>query len=92
MSIPQTIVLAALAEGTTDYSIMITGGDCGGGMEEILFGPTAVLILIPQPIVVAVGFGLWALRWASTAASGASGASRSPGTYRTTKPTDDAGR
>lgn len=41
---------------------MIMGGDCVGGMEEILFGPaTAVLTLIPQPIVVAVGFGLWAL-------------------------------
>ncbi|MBT2224573.1 hypothetical protein [Nonomuraea sp. NEAU-A123] len=62
VSIPQTMFLTALADGSIEYSIMIMDGDCVGGMGEILYGPaTAVLILIPQPIVVAVGFGLWAL-------------------------------
>ncbi|MFG1689809.1 hypothetical protein ACGFNP_57355 [Nonomuraea sp. NPDC049269] len=62
VSIPQAMLLASLADGTTEYSIMIMDGGCFGAMEEILFGhATAVLILIPQPIVVTVGFGLWAL-------------------------------
>ncbi|HUR02307.1 MAG TPA: hypothetical protein VM347_07205 [Nonomuraea sp.] len=62
VSIPQAMVLAAIADGSTEFSIMIMDGDCLGGMEEILSWPaTAVLILIPQPIVLAVGFGLWAL-------------------------------
>ncbi|WP_431927335.1 hypothetical protein [Nonomuraea jabiensis] len=60
VSIPQTMFLATLFGGTTEYSIMIMNGDCFGGGEEIMYA-AAVLILIPQPIVVAVGFGLWAL-------------------------------
>jgi hypothetical protein len=62
VSIPQTMFLATLTDGTAEYSMLILDGSCFGGMEEILFGPaTAVLILIPQPVIVAVGFGLWAL-------------------------------
>jgi hypothetical protein len=62
VSIPQAMFLATLADGTAEYSIMVMDGSCVGGLEEVLFGPvTAVLILIPQPIVVVVGFGLWAL-------------------------------
>jgi hypothetical protein len=62
VSIPQAMVLVATADGTAEYGIMIFDGNCAGGLGEILFGPaTAVLILIPQPIAVAVGFGLWAL-------------------------------
>lgn len=60
VSIPLAMLLAPLAGETMEYSIMIMNGDCFGGTEEIMFA-TAVLILIPQPIVVAVGFGLWAL-------------------------------
>ncbi|MFI9836290.1 hypothetical protein ACIHFD_04615 [Nonomuraea sp. NPDC051941] len=62
MSIPQAMLLVNLSDGTTEYSITIMDGSCVGGMEETLFGPvTVVLILILQPIVVAMGFGLWAL-------------------------------
>ncbi|MEU4228783.1 hypothetical protein AB0F17_31195 [Nonomuraea sp. NPDC026600] len=61
VSIPQAMVLASLADGSIEYSIIVMDGGCVGGLEEILFGPATVLILIPQPIVVAVGFGLWAL-------------------------------
>lgn len=60
VSIPLAMLLAPLAGETMEYSIMIMNGDCFGGTEEIMFA-TAVLVLIPQPIVVAVGFGLWAL-------------------------------
>ncbi|MEW1847425.1 hypothetical protein AB0392_56525 [Nonomuraea angiospora] len=60
VSIPLAMLLPPLAGETMEYSIMIMNGDCFGGTEEIMFA-TAVLVLIPQPIVVAVGFGLWAL-------------------------------
>ncbi|SDL29188.1 hypothetical protein SAMN05421874_1191, partial [Nonomuraea maritima] len=62
VSIPQAMVWSSLADGSAEYSIMIMDGSCFGSMEEILLGPAAaVLILIPQPIVLGVGFGLWAL-------------------------------
>ncbi|MFG6192300.1 hypothetical protein [Nonomuraea sp. JJY05] len=60
VSIPQAMYLADLAGGTTEHSIMVFDVHCFVGLEEITYA-AAVLILIPQPIVVAVGFGLWAL-------------------------------
>ncbi|MFI7454900.1 hypothetical protein ACIBQX_46035 [Nonomuraea sp. NPDC049714] len=62
VSVPHGILLAALADGTAEQSIMIVDGNCFGGLGEILFGPVMTFqILVPQPITVAVGFGLWAL-------------------------------
>ncbi|MET8864741.1 hypothetical protein ABZW11_17530 [Nonomuraea sp. NPDC004580] len=62
VSIPQAMVWSSLADGPAEYSIMVMDGGCFGGMEEILLGHlAAVLILIPQPIVLGVGFGFWAL-------------------------------
>ncbi|MET7336812.1 hypothetical protein [Nonomuraea sp. NPDC005650] len=60
VSVPQAMYLATLPGGTMEYSIMIMNGDCFGGAEELMYAE-ALLILVPQPIVVAVGFGLWAL-------------------------------
>ncbi|MGN9781591.1 hypothetical protein ACTMTF_09195 [Nonomuraea sp. ZG12] len=62
VSVPHVTLLAALADGTAGQSIMIIDGNCFRGLGAILFGPVmAFQILVPQPITVAVGFGLWAL-------------------------------
>ncbi|MEV4470447.1 MULTISPECIES: hypothetical protein [Nonomuraea] len=62
VSIPQAMVWSSLTDGSAEHSIMMMDGSCFGSMEEILLGPAAaVLILIPQPIVLGLGLGLWAL-------------------------------
>ncbi|MER7502145.1 hypothetical protein AB0L05_10360 [Nonomuraea pusilla] len=62
VSVPYAMLVTGVAAGTAEYEVMVMGSGCGGAVDEILFGSaTAAVILIPQPIVVAVGFGLWAL-------------------------------
>ncbi|MFI6705001.1 hypothetical protein ACIBF7_01125 [Nonomuraea sp. NPDC050478] len=60
VSVPQTVVV--LAAGTAEYGMIVMDGSCFGALEEILLGPAmAMVILLPQPLVVALGFALWAL-------------------------------
>ncbi|PZG12633.1 hypothetical protein [Nonomuraea aridisoli] len=60
VSVPRAMFLAARADGPIQHSIMVIDGACFGGAEKLMSG-TALLALIPPPIVVASGFGLWAL-------------------------------
>ncbi|MFI7617160.1 hypothetical protein ACIBP6_38625 [Nonomuraea terrae] len=60
VSVPQTMHLGALADGSIEHGIMMFDGACFGGMDKIVFA-LAVLALIPEPLVVASGFGLWTL-------------------------------
>ncbi len=60
VSVPQTVVV--LAAGTAEYGMIVMDGSCFGALEEILLWPAmAMVILLPQPLVVALGFALWAL-------------------------------
>ncbi|TXK34338.1 hypothetical protein [Nonomuraea sp. C10] len=60
VSVPQTMVV--LAAGTAEHGMIVMDGSCFGALEEILLWPAmAMVILLPQPLVVALGFALWAL-------------------------------
>ncbi|SDK75077.1 hypothetical protein SAMN05421869_118148 [Nonomuraea jiangxiensis] len=62
VSVPQALYVAAVADGSVDQGIILWDGSCAGALEAVLLGPVMImLVLVPLPIMVAVGFGLWAL-------------------------------
>ncbi|GAA2206604.1 hypothetical protein GCM10009850_020620 [Nonomuraea monospora] len=60
VSIPYAMLVAILADGPSEIGMSFYDGACFGNSGEVMFA-TAVLSLLPPPIVVAVGFALWAL-------------------------------
>ncbi|TYB69145.1 hypothetical protein FXF51_07835 [Nonomuraea sp. PA05] len=60
VSVPYAMLVGILASGPSEMGMSFIDGVCFGNSGELMFA-TAVLALLPDPIVVAVGFGLWAL-------------------------------
>ncbi|MEV0829043.1 hypothetical protein [Nonomuraea rubra] len=60
VGVPQAMLLVVLAGGPSEVEISIMDSACFGNVAELMTA-AAVLMLLPQPLVVAVGFGLWAL-------------------------------
>nr|SBO99850.1 hypothetical protein BN4615_P9366 [Nonomuraea gerenzanensis] len=60
VSVPVAMMLGILGDWPSEAGMSFVDGACFGNVAELM-AATAVLALLPHPIVVAVGFGLWAL-------------------------------